>query len=154
MNTENENGDDLGYGSKKKHIGRRVDTYADNPKKSGWKLEWNERTSKLDKNWQTEWSHERNRNDHIWRKEGATQKEQWRGETHFLMQVPTVSPCQHREGGDGWIEPAEMWRSLMESVVENIRDLSGTPSPSKNALAYCLQAIAETDKKSKSWNHT
>jgi hypothetical protein len=35
-NTENENGEDLGYGSqKKKHNGRGVDAYADNPKRSG-----------------------------------------------------------------------------------------------------------------------
>jgi hypothetical protein len=69
------------------------------------------------------------------------------GETHFLMQFPTVSPREHREGGDEWIESAKMWRSLVESLDENKRDLSGTPSSSKNALAYCLQAIAETDKK-------
>jgi hypothetical protein len=40
-----------------------------------------------------------------------------------------------------------MRRSLVESLDENIRDLSGTPSPSKNALVYCLQAISDTDKK-------
>jgi hypothetical protein len=41
----------------------------------------------------------------------------------------------------------QKWRFLVESLDEKIRDLSGTPFPSKNALAYCLQAIAETDKK-------
>jgi hypothetical protein len=34
-NTENKNGDNLGYGSQKRHNGREVDAYADNPKKSG-----------------------------------------------------------------------------------------------------------------------
>jgi hypothetical protein len=48
------------------------------------------------------------------------------GETHFLMQVPTASPREHREGGDGWIEPEEMRRSLVELLDENIRNLSGT----------------------------
>jgi hypothetical protein len=69
------------------------------------------------------------------------------GETDFLTQVPTVTPCKRREGGDGWTGTAEMRRSLVESLNENIRDLSGTPSSSENALAYCLQAIAETDEK-------
>jgi hypothetical protein len=45
------------------------------------------------------------------------------------------------------IEPGEIRRSLVESLDEKIRDLSGTSFPSKNALVYCLQAIAKTDKK-------
>jgi hypothetical protein len=35
----------------------------------------------------------------------------------------------------------------VESLDENIRNLSGTLSSSENALAYCLQAIAETEEK-------
>jgi hypothetical protein len=68
------------------------------------------------------------------------------GETDFLTQVPTVSSCEHREVGARWTGTAEMRCSLVESLDENIRDLSMTPS-SRNALAYCLQAIAETDEK-------
>jgi chromosome segregation ATPase len=36
---------------------------------------------------------------------------------------------------------------LVESLDENIRDLSRTPSSSENSLAYCLQAIAEIEEK-------
>jgi hypothetical protein len=68
-------------------------------------------------------------------------------ETDFLTQVPTVSPIKHREGGDGWTGTVEMRCFLVESLDENIRDLSGTPSSSENALTYCLQAIAEIDEK-------
>jgi hypothetical protein len=69
------------------------------------------------------------------------------GETDFITQVSKVTSCKHREGGDGWTGTAEMWRFLVELLDEHIRDLSGTPFSSENALAYCLQAIAETDEK-------
>jgi hypothetical protein len=42
------------------------------------------------------------------------------GETIFLTQVFTVFPCEHREGEDGWTETAEMLRSLVGSLRENI----------------------------------
>jgi hypothetical protein len=29
-------------------------------------------------------------------------------ETDFLTQIPTVSSCEHRKGGDGWTETAEV----------------------------------------------
>jgi hypothetical protein len=35
--------------------------------------------------------------------------------------TPTVSSRENQEGGDGLIEPEEMWRSLVESLDENIR---------------------------------
>jgi hypothetical protein len=69
------------------------------------------------------------------------------GETDFLKQVLTVSSCEHREGRDGWTRTAEMQRSQVELLDENIWDLSGTPFFSENALAYCLEAITETDEK-------
>jgi hypothetical protein len=56
-------------------------------------------------------------------------------------------PWEHREGGYGWTGTSEMRRSLVQSQDENIRDLSGTPSSTENALTYCLQAISETDEK-------
>jgi hypothetical protein len=44
------------------------------------------------------------------------------GETDFLTQVPTASSCEHREGVDGWTGTAEMRRSLVESLNDNIQD--------------------------------
>jgi hypothetical protein len=42
------------------------------------------------------------------------------GKTGFLTQFPTVSPCKNREGLYGWTGKAEMWRSLVEPLDENI----------------------------------
>jgi hypothetical protein len=70
----------------------------------------------------------RNRNDHmdeteiiiLKKRRSNTEKTMTPGgETHFQMHVPTVSPREHQEGRDGWIEPEEMRRSLVD---ENIRD--------------------------------
>jgi hypothetical protein len=70
-----------------------------------------------------------NRNDHMDETEIIIMKKRRSntekgGGTNFLTQVLTVSPCEHREGGDGWIGTAEMQHSLDESLDENIRDLS------------------------------
>jgi hypothetical protein len=44
------------------------------------------------------------------------------GKTDFLTQIPTVSLCEQKKDEDGWTGRAEMRRSLVESLDENIRD--------------------------------
>jgi hypothetical protein len=95
---------------------------------------------------QTGITHERNRNNHIEERRSNTEKAMTpSSETDFLTQVLTVSPCEHQQSGNRWTGTAEMRCFLMEALDENIRDLSGTPSSNENALAYCLQAIVETE---------
>jgi hypothetical protein len=115
-NTENENGDDLGHGSQRKNImdeGKEAD----------------KDTNEMNKheNWTRNGKPNRNANrderDIIILKKRRSNTEKAKtpsAETDFLTQVPAVSSCEHREGGYGWTGTAEMRRSLVESLDDNI----------------------------------
>jgi hypothetical protein len=119
-NTENKNGDDLGYGSQ-----------GNNMLNEGLTLMQTNR-KRADKNTNQMIEHENwtrngkpNRNDHMDVTEiiilnkirSNTGKAMTPGgETDFLTQVPTGSACENREGGDRWTGTVEMRCSLVESL--------------------------------------
>jgi hypothetical protein len=77
-----------------------------------------------------------------------TQKEMaTNGETHFQMQGHTVPSHGSRGKGDELTGPAEMRRSLVESLEEGVRGPTWRLTYSEKALAYCLEAIEETERK-------
>jgi hypothetical protein len=104
-NTENENGGDVGYGSQRKHIMDEELTLMQTTRKRA-----DENTN--EKNEHENWTRngKPNRNDHMdeteiiilkKRRNNAEKAMTPSGETDFLTQTPTVSPCEHREGEDG-----------------------------------------------------
>jgi hypothetical protein len=118
-NTENKNEDDLGYGSQRKNIMDEGFTLMKTTRKGADK-----NTNEMNKHENWTRNGKPNRNDHmdeteiiiLKKRRSNTEKTKTpSGETVFLTQVSTVSPCEHREDGDGRTETTEMRRSLVES---------------------------------------
>jgi hypothetical protein len=125
-NTENKNGDDLGYGSHRKNIMDEGLTLMGTTRKVADK---NTNEVNEHENWTR--NGKPNRNDHmdetgviiLKKRRSNTEKAMTpSGETDFLTQVPVVTPCEHRERGYGWTGTVEIRCSLVESLDENIRD--------------------------------
>jgi hypothetical protein len=119
-NTEKENGDNLGYGSQRINKMDEGLTLVPTTRKRADKvrMKWTKMKTGQEM---------ANRTGIIIlkKKRSNTEKAMTPGdETDFLTQVPTVSPCEHR---DGWTVTAKMRRSVVESLDENIRDWSETP---------------------------
>jgi hypothetical protein len=146
-NTENKNGDDLGYGSHRKNIMDEGLTLMGTTRKVA-----DENTNEVNEHENWTKNGKPNRNDHmdetgviiLKKRRSNTEKAMTpSGETDFQRKFPWL-PLANTESSDAdgleqWKYGAPLWNRWTR--------ISETPSSSENALAYCLQAIAETDEK-------